>query len=76
MYKWCVFVPGVRSYMSTCPLGACQDKPQMKMALKFHLDGFSFDCKEVFILLLRHLGSAGIGVNLKVTCHEGDRQLR
>ena len=34
------------------------------------------DCKEVFILLLRHLGSAGIGVNLNVTCHEGDRQLR
>ena len=24
------------------------------------VDGFSFDCKEVFILLLRHLGRAGV----------------
>ena len=28
----------------------------------------AFDRKEVFILLLGHLGSAGIGVNLKATC--------
>ena len=31
------------------------------------VDGFSFDHKEVFILLLGYLGSAGVGANLKVT---------
>ena len=34
-----------------------------------------FDHKEVFILLLRHLDSAGVGVYLKGTCQEADRQL-
>ena len=50
--------------------GACQDKPQMKMVVKFHLDGFSFDRKEVFILLLRHLSYAGVGTDLKATCQK------
>ena len=44
-------------------------------ASTFGLDGFSFDCKEVFILLLGHLGSAGVGVNSKATCQERTRQL-
>ena len=51
--------------------GAHQDKPQMKT---LHVDGFSFDRKEVFILLLRHLGRAGVGVNLKATCQKAARQ--
>ena len=44
--------------------GAYQGKP----CVKFCVDGFSIDRKEVFILLLRHLGRAGVGVNLKATC--------
>ena len=36
-------------------------------SIKFRLAGFSLDRKEVFILLHRHLDSAGIGVNLKAT---------
>ena len=44
--------------------GAYQGKP----CIKFCVDGVSFDCKEVFILLLRHLGRARVGVNLKATC--------
>ena len=47
--------------------GAYQDKPQMKTEHQFSQPGFSFDLKEVFILLLRHLGSAGVGVYLKTT---------
>ena len=55
---------------------AYQDKPQMKKwCIKFRLAGFFFDRKEVFIILRRHLGSAGIGVNLKTTCQERARQL-
>ena len=38
------------------------------------IDGFSFDSKEVFILLLRHVGRARIGVNLKATCQKAARQ--
>ena len=52
--------------------GAYQDKPQIKN-VKFHLVGFCFDCKEVFIVLHGHLGSAGIGVNLKAICQEPGR---
>ena len=33
---------------------------------------FSFDRKEMFILLLGHLGSAGVGVNLKATCQKAE----
>ena len=40
----------------------------------FGVDGFSFDSKEVFILLLRHVGRAGAGVNLKATCQKATRQ--
>ena len=48
----------------------------MEQAKKNHnQDGFSFDCKEVFILLLRHLGSAGVGLDSKATCQKRTRQL-
>ena len=33
-----------------------------------------FDRKEVFILLLRHVGRAGVGVNLNATCQKAARQ--
>ena len=39
-----------------------------KWCVEFRKDGFSFSFKEVFILLLRHLGSAGVGLDLKATC--------
>ena len=29
------------------------------------VDGFSFDHKEVFILLLRHPGGTGVGINVR-----------
>ena len=38
-------------------------------------DGVSFDCKEVLILLLGHLGSAGIDLDMKATCQERARRL-
>ena len=38
-------------------------------------DGVSFDCKEVLILLLGHLGGAGVGLDLKATCQERARRL-
>ena len=47
--------------------GAYQGEPE-KLCVKFRVHGFSFDCKEVFIRLLRHVGRAGVGVNLKATC--------
>ena len=36
----------------------------LSLIVKFHEDGVSFDCKEVLILLLGHLGSAGNSLDL------------
>ena len=41
----------------------------MKM-VRLHEVGVFFDCKEVLILLLGHLGSTGIGLDLKAICQE------
>ena len=46
-----------------------------KGCINFHVALFSLDHKEVLILLLRHLGSAGIGVYLKATCQAQAGQL-
>ena len=46
-----------------------------KRCVKFHEDGVSFDWKEVLILLLGHLGSAGNSLDLKATCQERTRRL-
>ena len=46
--------------------GAYQENRKCKRCVEFHVDGVSLDCKE----LLGHLGSAGIGLDLKATCQE------
>ena len=51
-----------------------QPQNLMKTLRQVCVDGFSFDRKEVFILLLRHLGRAGVGVNLKATCQKAARR--
>ena len=43
--------------------GTYQENRKCKRCVEFHVDGVSFDCKE----LLGHLGSAGIGLDLKAT---------
>ena len=50
--------------------GTCQDKPQMKTVVKFHLDCFFFDCMEVFswIAVLTVLSTTKLGVNDLLLC--------
>ena len=46
-----------------------------KRCIKFHKDSVSFDREQVLIMLLEHLGSTGVDLDLNATCQERTRQL-
>ena len=48
---------------------AYQEKPQMKTVCQVSRK-WRLLCKEVLILLVGHLGSAGVGLDLNATCQE------